>query len=202
MRPNEPNDLMTGAGPAGRAASGGRIAWLNSTVPLLALLVTVGLVLPACSHGSSGPGVASAGSSTSASSSTGTAKADPLAYSKCMRAHGLSDFPDPDANGGLQLGRGDLDPRSPTFQAAERACKSLDPKGNESSAERAQNRAAWLNYAQCMRAHGLSDFPDPDADGTLELHPPKGSDLDPNNPHFKTANNTCMHLAPNGTGAL
>jgi len=48
-----------------------------------------------------------------------------LAFAKCMRAHGLEDFPDP-SGGELPLTRphGDLDPSNPRFQADYRACKS------------------------------------------------------------------------------
>lgn len=48
-----------------------------------------------------------------------------LAFSACMRAHGLKDFPDP-SNGGLQLRSSpgsDLDPSDPTFQKAQKACQ-------------------------------------------------------------------------------
>jgi hypothetical protein len=59
-------------------------------------------------------------------------KPDPtklLNYSKCMRAHGLPDFPDPGAHG-LEISAGpnsDLNPNSPTFQAAQKACQSKQP---------------------------------------------------------------------------
>jgi hypothetical protein len=69
-------------------------------------------------------------------------KPDPskmLAFSKCMRAHGLPDFPDPNTNGGgigiaIQDGKNsDLNPNSPTFQNAQKACQSLMglPKGGQ-----------------------------------------------------------------------
>ena len=48
-----------------------------------------------------------------------------LAFSACMRAHGIKDFPDP-SNGGIQLRGGpgsDLDPNNPTFQRAQQACQ-------------------------------------------------------------------------------
>lgn len=50
-----------------------------------------------------------------------------LAFSACMRRHGLPDFPDPTFTGGgaslrLRAG-GDLDPRSPLFQNAQKACQ-------------------------------------------------------------------------------
>jgi hypothetical protein len=52
-----------------------------------------------------------------------------LAFSKCMRAHGIKDFPDP-SNGGVQLHGGpgsDLNPGSPQFQAAQKACQGFLP---------------------------------------------------------------------------
>ncbi len=52
-----------------------------------------------------------------------------LAFSACMREHGVKDFPDP-SNGGLQIRVGpgsDLDPNNPTFQKAQHACKGNLP---------------------------------------------------------------------------
>jgi hypothetical protein len=53
-----------------------------------------------------------------------------LAFSKCMRAHGIEDFPDP-SNGGIKIHAGqagsDLNPDNPHFQAAQRACQSNLP---------------------------------------------------------------------------
>jgi hypothetical protein len=63
------------------------------------------------------------------------AVAQALAFSKCMRAHGLPDFPDPQIlDGGAQIrlsigGRpgSDLDPQNPRFQAAQTACQRYGP---------------------------------------------------------------------------
>lgn len=52
-----------------------------------------------------------------------------LAFSACMRAHGIKDFPDPD-NGGLQVQvhpGSDLDPNNPNFQKAQQACQGHLP---------------------------------------------------------------------------
>jgi hypothetical protein len=52
-----------------------------------------------------------------------------LAFSACMRAHGLKDFPDP-SSGGLRIHvqpGGDLDPNNSTFRNAQQACKGLLP---------------------------------------------------------------------------
>jgi hypothetical protein len=52
-----------------------------------------------------------------------------LRYSACMRSHGVPKFPDPQFDGTgikLALGRG-IDPESPTFKSAQRACESTMP---------------------------------------------------------------------------
>jgi hypothetical protein len=56
------------------------------------------------------------------------------AFAKCMRAHGVPNFPDPGGQGG-QLGPGSgIDPNSPKFTAAVNGpCLSLAPAGWVSS---------------------------------------------------------------------
>ena len=52
-----------------------------------------------------------------------------LAFSACMRAHGLKDFPDP-SSGGLRISDhpgSDLDPNNPTFVKAQQACQKYIP---------------------------------------------------------------------------
>ena len=48
-----------------------------------------------------------------------------LIYARCLRAHGVSNMPDPDSRGHLDIGPGSgVDVNSPRFQAAYRACRS------------------------------------------------------------------------------
>jgi hypothetical protein len=166
-------------------------------VAALILLATWSLAA-ACSSGSKGPGVANLGSPTTGSSSGGGKRAGALAYSQCMRAHGLPDYPDPNSNGEIQINIGpgsDLDQNNPRYKAAEAACKSLLPaQGSPPKGVKAAN----LKYARCMRDHGIKDFPDPNPDGTLQVQATPGSDLDPNNPLFKKANDACKSLQPGG----
>lgn len=59
------------------------------------------------------------------------ARSQALAMSRCMRAHGVPNFPDPTfqngPNGGVgvRIGGSGLDPNSPAFQAASKACGSI-----------------------------------------------------------------------------
>jgi hypothetical protein len=49
-----------------------------------------------------------------------------LKFAACMRSHGEPRFPDPAANGSITLPPG-VNPESPQFKAAEKACQSLMP---------------------------------------------------------------------------
>ncbi|HEX4114525.1 MAG TPA: hypothetical protein VHY18_01465 [Solirubrobacteraceae bacterium] len=59
-----------------------------------------------------------------------------LQFSQCMRTHGVPSFPDPEFSGsggvGIRIGGGKggptrIDPSSPQFQAAQKACQSIMP---------------------------------------------------------------------------
>jgi hypothetical protein len=61
---------------------------------------------------------------------TAQVRAQALAMSRCMRSHGVPNFPDPQfSNGGagfgIRLNGSGLDPNSPAFQAAQKTCGSI-----------------------------------------------------------------------------
>lgn len=50
-------------------------------------------------------------------------------FAACMRKHGVPNFPDPNSQGMFTPGQlKQLDPTSPLFQTAFKACESLEPK--------------------------------------------------------------------------
>jgi hypothetical protein len=123
-----------------------------------------------------------------------------VAYARCMRSHGVPDFPDPTASPGggvaFQVNGGpgsDLDHNNPRFQAADHACRSLLPGGGQAPPPSAQKLAAEVKWARCMRSHGLPGFPDPDAQGAFD-----SSRFDDSSPGFQTASNACKSLEPTG----
>jgi len=97
--------------------------------------------------------------------------AQAVKFAQCMRANGVSQFPDPDASGALTIdgvvNGTSLDPNSATFQQAISACKDLEPPGFMGNTRSAQQQEAALKFAQCMRDNGVPDFPDPTANGPL-----------------------------------
>ncbi len=124
-----------------------------------------------------------------------------------MRAHGVTDFPDPSGDGRIAIsntggpGSSDLDPNHPQFQAAQQACKSLAPSPG-TPAQQAADRAGSLKFAQCMRSHGLADFPDPNTSGGIQIQGGPGGDLEPNNPQFQAAQKACQRFLPGGGKGL
>jgi len=89
-----------------------------------------------------------------------------LSFAGCMRSHRVSGFPDPTAPGQdkeFLLGQiPGIDTHSPAFQAADTACKHLLPGGaGAPRSATTQVMAQLLHDSECLRAHGLTGFPDP-----------------------------------------
>lgn len=177
-----------------RATLGGRppgVPLRVRSAGLLVALAVLGLGAAGC-NGSSGDS-----SSAPAASSAGSSDSTKLVqYAQCMRKNGVPSFPDP-VNGQLQLRvtrGGDLDPSSPQFQAAQQACKSLEPPGLQSgSAQSNQQQSQALKFAACMRQNGVPNFPDPQNGRFLA-----GGGIDPDSPQFQSAMGACRKLLPGG----
>jgi hypothetical protein len=153
------------------------------------------------------PGMGSGAAASGSPADAGGQYRQQLAYSQCMRAHGLADFPDPQIQADGSVTRdievqkgGDLDPGTPRFQAAEKACQSLvpAPQSGQRTQQQAQAQAQALAYAQCMRAHGVPAFPDPDFSHGITFS--DNGTYDPNAPSFLAANQACGSFLtrPNG----
>ena len=110
---------------------------------------TVSIAIAACGSGSAGV--------SSASSASGSA----FSFARCMRSHGVSNFPDSldvrDVPG--------VNPSSRAFEAAQTACQNLLPvKAAPSAAPSARTRARLVRLANCLRMHGYPTLPDPHPD--------------------------------------
>lgn len=105
-------------------------------------------------------------SSSTTSSRPHRAHPSALAFSRCMRANGVSDYPDPQP-GGLQANVSGAVRSSPAFRTAQARCQRLMPangilsSSGDSAQQRAQALAQLRTVAECMRRHGVPNFPDP-----------------------------------------
>ena len=106
--------------------------------------------------------VAACGSSSHpAAAASSTHYSQALKFSKCMRSHGVTGFPDPGSGGGIQLPPG-TNPFSPAFRAAQAVCRRLAPFGpGVNQHPSADQVAAVRQISECMRGHGVTGFPDP-----------------------------------------
>jgi hypothetical protein len=134
---------------------------MSSKLRPLAVLALIAMV-SAC--GSNAPTATDSGSSLA----TNVERA--VQFADCMRGHGVSEFPDPNASGdftyGIKAGSS-LDPSTAAWQTAISACKSLEPSGLMPKSLTTQAIAARLKFAQCIRENGMPDFPDPANNGPL-----------------------------------
>lgn len=124
---------------------------------------------------------------------------NPVAFSECMRSHGVPDFPDPKitSGGGEVISIPDSD--SPRFEAALKSCRKFLPDGGGSSpAQQAQEQDQLLRFARCMRARGVPDFPDPTVSGGRARFPAGRIDL--GSPRFAAAKKACGQSLAGVTG--
>lgn len=200
-----------------------------TTTHKLALPVLAGaaLLLAGCGGSSSSPGVVHLSSKTSAGAdassaegssspeSSASAQQKMVAYAQCMRTHGVPEFPEPtegklilhsESHDGHTSG---LNPESSQFQAASKACEKLAPNGGKapSPAEQTKLQEKALKFSECMRTHGVPDFPDPEFSHTggglrvrLGSRKTGPSGIDPNSPQFKTAQKACQSDLPGPKG--
>jgi hypothetical protein len=137
---------------------------------ILSLAAACGLTVAACGSG---------GTPSGSRSTTTNLANQALAYARCMRSHGVTNFPDPSSSGGVSY-QGSTS--SPAFKSAQTACASLEPikvvpsSGNETPQQAAQDHATLVRWAKCMRDHGYPDLPDPKI-GTPQPTPGYGTAL-------------------------
>ncbi len=182
--------------------------WLAAMRALAVGIATAALALLAAGcGGGSGSHVAELGSTPAQTNATPFVSTNPaassgeveggLAFSRCMRSHGVVSFPDPTSGGTIpkvalqQLGVSDT-----RFEAAQVACQHLLPQrgGGPTAAELRQNRAQALRFSQCMRGHGVTGFPDPGEDGRIP--DPATVGVNQGSPKFERANQACGAFRP------
>ena len=181
----------------------------------LAAMALIGLLATACGGGSS-PAASATGGSTRAQAA--------LAYARCMRSHGVPDFPDPDSNGNFHLGNdqqgggsrgsgsssgGSQESNSVSSQetAANQVCNHLLNVGAQLNAAQTQHALSQLvKYAQCMRAHGVPNFPDPQiTNGGIGVpggftFDTSGRNLGQKSRQYQSAARACQSLATHAKG--
>jgi len=186
-------------------------------IPMLpAMIAMAALALLAAACSGSAPAASSAGSSNAvrpanASTATGSTTSRLVAFSHCVRSHGVPDFPDPQAGASnakfpsaqqLRVGSSEL-------HAAETACQHLLPVGTDDQFPPAEVPIlvrAMLPFAGCMRSHGVPNFPDPAVDSEgRPVFPLSTAGISLNyshSQHFTAVVDECQHLVPRQLGGI
>jgi hypothetical protein len=180
----------------------------------LAGLAGLSLLVSACGGSKSGH-VAQLGSTPTQSGSNPSADSaegnGAVAFSRCMRSNGVPNFPDPDSSGAipkLELRR--LGVSNSQLQSAQSACQHLLPRNDiEPSVMQCLSTGACpgpllheiltqgLQFARCMRSHGVPSWPDP------SRYPDNGAPVfnllhvhgfDPRSPQIEDKMNECQHV--------
>ena len=129
-----------------------------------------------------GASMAGCGSTSHASQTSANAtSASGLRFSQCMRANGAPSFPDPGPDGYARSG---TNLQAPALQGAMNACTRHLPQSGHSPPVPASVRHQELLLANCMRANGVPNFPDPDKNGDIQF--PITSSI-PQSPAFQRA---------------
>jgi hypothetical protein len=146
------------------------------------------------------------GNAASAASTQAPTYAQELALAQCMQGHGEPNFPDPSPSGGFSANVLSTFDNS-QGQAAYTACRHLLADGGPSISQLQQDAQevqqelqkqlpVLLKFSQCMRGHGVPDYPDPTVSGQSISGNLKGAAINPNSPQFQAALKSCQHLAP------
>ena len=170
-----------------------------------AVLAALSLLAAGCGGSGGAPGVANVTSSTSTTTTRTTGIQGALvAFSSCMRSHGIANFPDPQhyQGGSVKLSVAGLD-KTPQVHAAVDACGHLLPRrGSEPQLSPQQQRVQLddeRSFASCMRARGVARFPDPNAQGELSVAMVQAQGIDVHSPQVLHVVQECL---PASHGAL
>jgi len=153
---------------------------------LPAAVAGVALLAAGCGSGSS----AAAGSKSYQQS---------LAFVQCMRTNGAPAFPDPARNGTVNASQ--LNVSSAQVLSAFSTCGHLLPGGVQiqlTSAQQQQLLKRAVKHAACMRAHGITNFPDPTLTNNHPGGPLAGTGINRNSPFFLDAQQACQRFALGG----
>jgi hypothetical protein len=156
----------------------------------LAIVAALSLSALAAGCGSSSP--------VTAGTSTTPTTAGALAYARCMRSHGVADFPDPtggnDKAAIVTALRAVGDSRAETATTACAHVNGGSPGTGQGAAPSQARTSALVAFARCMRRRGLTSFPDPTTSGQLTQQMLASAGVDVHAPAVLHAADACASV--------
>lgn len=150
------------------------------------VMLAAAVVLAGCDSGAVG------GTATvQAGTSSRTPDDETMAIVTCYRTHGDPSFPDPVYDPSDGRWHFAVSPGSAPA-STQRACQHLFPSGNASPPVPQARFQQLVRLAECLRQHGVPDWPDPDPDGSFGLPP----SLQHKSPTWVQATRACARLMP------
>ena len=160
-------------------------------------------LIAGCGGSSSGRSVTHMNPTATAKSTTNSStRPSLLAFATCMRTHGVLDYPDPKPPGQIPTtpiaqpapgGGFTANPNSPAYQIASNDCKSLAVATKLGASQSSQVLTAELNFAVCMRTHGVPNYPDPANTGEIGNNGAIRG-VDPSSPAVQGAEEKCSQV--------
>lgn len=177
------------------------------------LVALLGVALAACSRAagadiptaSENPGTTPANTNPAQTTEENPAGSNPsptpvdeadaaLVYAQCVRDNGYPEFPDPIPGQGIMLRRDQgMSFNDPRMLAAMDACQDLRPAGmaGGGAGDPEEVMEMQLQFAQCMRDNGVTEFPDPSPGGGGMIIGSEAG-INPFSPTFQAAAQICM----------
>jgi hypothetical protein len=170
-------------------------------------MLKVGMAVALCAWAIAACGSGGANENAAQTATGASQSASLVRYSECMRSHGVTGFPDPSTTQGpnamgidgfnFNLPAG-MNLQTPVAESAQKVCSGLIAGSGghpPNPAFMARARRAALAHAQCMREHGVPNFPDPtfsaDGGGVTISSGGRGG-IDPRSPAFQQAQRACQ----------
>jgi hypothetical protein len=140
-------------------------AWRRTARTAAAIIVTAALALLAACAGPSSSGSGGSPNAGGRSNSPSTNFQKALAFSRCVRARGVPNYPDPGSGGEVvKENAQQLGVSSSRLQAALSACEHLLPNTGNVDDNPAALHHWWSQmqrFARCMHSRGVPNWPDP-----------------------------------------
>jgi hypothetical protein len=156
-------------------------------------------------------GSSSARGPASSSATGGSVNSQLVAFSHCVRSRGVPNFPDPQpgADNAKFPGAQQLGVSSSQLSRAENACQHLLPAGIDDQfppAEVPLLLTGMRRFSQCMRSHGVPNWPDPTTDSEgrpfFDISAHGFSRQQAHSPQLGAKEAECQHLLPRALGGL
>lgn len=165
-----------------------------SSLPLAAAVLAAAATLAACGSQSSGSSSSSGSGGPPTGAQAQSAPQDAIRFARCMRSHGIPNFPDPTSDGGFdksvlrQLGVSDA-----RMRAIGQVCGPVNGGGSgQSSASGPPPLGVELAFVRCIRSHGFPRFPDPTSSGQLTHQMLANAGIDVHLPAVVQAADACV----------